>query len=110
MSEVRTPLVCLPYLPLGGAHQVGEWLIVPLDQYSGTWESDVYKARTEQLLKRFIWPNGTTITDIPIVVSAKDGANGVVPDQAQGRALQLAINFAAIDEFLTSTGDRLVAC
>lgn len=106
MNKTRTSLVCLPYLPLGNAHQIGDWLILPMQQYTGAWADDTYKARAEQLLRRFVWPNGTTITEIPIVLSAKDGASGIIPDQAQGRALQLAINFATIDEFLTSTGDR----
>jgi hypothetical protein len=106
MDETRTSLACLPYLPLGGAHQISDWLILPVGQYSGEWASGAYKARVEQLLRRFIWPNGTAITDIPIVVSANDGANGVIPNHPEGRALQLAINFAAIDEFMTSTGDK----
>lgn len=105
MNETSTPLVCLPYLPLNGAYQIGKWLILPANQYSGDWVNDSYKARVDQLLGRFIWPNRTTITDIPIVVSAEDGANGVIPGQAEGRALQLALSFSAIDEFRTADGN-----
>jgi hypothetical protein len=101
------PFVCLPYLPLMSSHRISQWLILPVGQYTGPWISEIYKKRAEQLLKHFVWANGMAAKDIPIVVSAENGASGIVPDESDGRALQLAIDFASIDQSMVLPGDPL---
>jgi len=74
--------------------------------YSGEWLDTTYKERAEQLLNHFVWVNGETIKDIPIIISAENGADGVVPTEAEGRALQLAIDIGSIDQAMSFTGDK----
>jgi len=107
MDTAPSPnIVCLPYLPVAGSYQIGEWVLVPYDQYAGSWLNPTYERRVKQLFERFVGINNAEIKNVTMVISAKHGANGTIPNATEGAGLQLAANFSAIDELMSSSGDK----
>lgn len=89
-------LLCLPYLPLAAPIQVGDWLLINSQDFTGPWLDAKFEKRSKQLLERFVGLNSSPLNTPAIVVSAKHGANGEVPNQVEGAALQLALNFGFV--------------
>lgn len=86
-------LLCLPYLPLLSSLQLGPWLVTSKDRFNGPWLSRDFKELSEQLLDRFDYPYIMRCTPA-ILVSAANGADGTLPNEAESISIQRALNFS----------------
>jgi hypothetical protein len=90
--------IFLPYLPLRDEARIGDWLLTPLNQYAGSWQSPRFHELAAAFVRAFRGPGNEPI-EHPTVVSRVDrGCDGSPPIGAEFTALTRAIEFAALDE------------
>src|SRR5205823_7620709 len=101
VTRVRVPkepvLMFAPYLPLRQAVVAGEWWIGPITEFAGPWRDDRFKQLAAAFISSFQDARGQALANPALIAHEDRGADGVWPDEDKFAHLQLALDFAVLD-------------
>jgi hypothetical protein len=95
----REPVIVFaPYLPLREPVEAGEWWIGPLAEFKGHWHGQGFEDLARKLIASFQDARGRTIENPALVAHRQRGADGTWAGVQGLRTLQVALDFAVLDE------------
>ncbi len=87
-----------PYLPLREPVEAGEWWIGPLKEFKGQWHGHGFEDLARKLIASFQDARGCPIENPALMAHRQRGADGTWPGVEGLRTLQVALDFAVLDE------------
>ena len=97
MTKPRPFLCFFPYLPLGRVESLGEWLLGPVSEFDSKWCDEGFKRQALAFFGHFRDAVGRPIENPTLVARKTSGVDGTRPSDAEIKALQSAVQLAALD-------------